>query len=146
MSPAPRNPLLNIPRDTEESAAFKQRMAALIQDKQTHIYIDTSFLMWLTKIGSASRRELIAWLGANCKGRVHVPIWAAHEYLKHHVAGTIISELADKTNEVAALVGGTYTYFRPFMDEPFGEGAEDPSMLRAATRNALNALDRLTSI
>jgi hypothetical protein len=62
------------------------------------------------------------------------------------VAGTIVSELADKTNEIAALVGQAYTYFRPFMDEPLGSGAEDPSMLRAVTRNTLNAPDRLTSI
>jgi len=37
----------------------------------------------MTKIGSPSRRELVEWLTANCAGRIHVPIWAAHEYLKH---------------------------------------------------------------
>ena len=139
-------PILTIPSETEGSADFKQRLAILIGVQSTHIYIDTSFLMWMTKIGSSSRRELIGWFKQNCEGRVHIPIWAAHEYIKHHVAGTIVTELAEKTNEVADMVRRTYTYFRPFIDEPFGEGAENPSNIRTATRNALNSLDRLTRI
>lgn len=146
MSEALRKPVLTIPCETEDSAAFKVRLSALIGSPGTHLYVDTSFLMWMTKIGSVSRRELLDWLETHCAGRVHVPIWAAHEYVKHHVAGTIITELSEKTDEVGAIVGKTYTYFRPFMDEAHGEGAEDPSTLRAATRSALNALHHLTTI
>jgi PIN like domain len=138
-----RTPLLTIPRETEDSAAFKARLSVLINEEKTHIYVDTSFLMWMTKIGSQSRAELIGWLITNCDGRVHVPIWAAHEYLKHHVAGTIVTELSEKADEIAALVGRTYNYFRPFMDEAYGDGAEDPAAIRAATRSALNGLERL---
>lgn len=47
---------------------------------------------------------------------------------------------------MAGVVGRTYSYFRPFIDEAHGEGAEDPATIRSATRNALNALDRLASI
>ena len=141
-----RVPLLTIPSEVEGWTAFKQRLAALISAESTHIYIDTSFLMWMTKIGSKSRQELLKWLQENCMGRVHVPMWAAHEYLKHHVAGTIVSDLGKKTNEVADFVGRTYRDFRPFVDEPFGEGAEDASTIRATTRAALSALDRLAAI
>ena len=140
-----RVPILTIPREVEGSAAFKQRLAALISAESTHIYIDTSFLMWMTKIGSNSRRELIDWLQQNCTGRVHVPIWAAHEYLKNHVAGTIVKELTAKTKEVAGLVRHTYAYFRPFIDEPLGDGAEDPSTVRTETRAALTTLNRLAT-
>ena len=140
-----RTPILTIPSVTEDSVAFKQRLAVLISAQNTHIYIDTSFLMWMTKIGSSSRQELICWLQKNCKGRVHVPVWAAHEYLKHHVSGTIIAELNERTNEVADLVRRTYTYFRPFIDEPFGEGAEDPPTILAKTRAALNELKRMAA-
>ena len=146
MNEIARMPILTIPSETEGSADFKQRLAVLIGVQSTHIYIDTSFLMWMTKIGSSSRRELIWWFKQNCEGRVHIPIWAAHEYIRHHVAGTIVTDLAEKTNEIADMVRHTYTYFRPFIDEPFGEGAEDPSNIRAATRNALNSLDRLARI
>ena len=139
-------PVLTIPSVTESSSDFKERLVALISEQSTHIYIDASFLMWMTKIGSRSRRELISWLRLNCVGRVHVPIWAAHEYLRHHVAGTIVNELAKKTKEVADLVRRTYTYFRPFIDEPFGSGAKDPSNIRSDTRAALNTLNDLTTI
>jgi hypothetical protein len=141
-----RKPILTIQNEAENSAAFRLRLADLIKEANTHLYFDTSFLMWLTKIGSASRQELIGWLRSNCAGRVHVPIWAAHEYLKHHVAGTIITELADETKEIASLVGRTYAYFRPFLDEAYGDGVENPSTIRAATRAALNSLDRLAAI
>ena len=140
-----RMPILTIPGVTEGSADFKQRLAILIDAPTTHIYIDTSFLMWMTKIGTSSRQELIGWLQQYCTGRVHVPIWAAHEYLKHHVAGTIVTDLTEKTNEVTDLVGRTYTYFRPFIDEPIGKGAEDPLTIRAETRAALNMLDRMVA-
>jgi PIN like domain len=143
---APRKPLLVIPSEAEGSSDFIDRLAALIRAHDTQIYVDTSFLMWMTKIGSSSRQELVGWLLTNCPTRVHVPIWAAHEYLKHYVAGTIVTELAERTSELAYVVGRTYTYFRPFIDEPLGEGAEDPSTIRAATRTALNSLDRLAAI
>ena len=140
-----RMPILTIPDVTEGSADFKQRLAILINAPTTHIYIDTSFLMWMTKIGTSSRQELIGWFQQHCMDRVHVPIWATHEYLKHHVAGTIVADLAEKTNEVTDLVGRTYTYFRPFIDEPIGKGAEDPPTIRANTRAALNMLDRMAA-
>ena len=93
-----RTPILTIPDVSEGSADFKQRLAILINAPTTHIYIDTSFLMWMTKIGRSSRQELIGWFQQYCTGRVHVPVWAAHEYLKHYVAGTIVTDLEEKTN------------------------------------------------
>ena len=137
--------MLTIPNRPEGSLTFTKRVSKLICAPGTHIYIDTSFLMWLTKIGSDSRQELIAWLGLNCEGRVHVPIWSAHEYLKHHVAGTIASEFTSKTKEVANVARTSYAYFRPFIDEPIGGWAEDPSSIRTQTRVTLNTLDSLVS-
>ncbi len=139
-------PLLTIPSESESSAAFKERVAAIIPSLTTYVYVDTSFLMWMTKIGTKSRNELLDWLDGACPGRVHVPIWAAHEYLRHHVAGTIVSELSEKTKEIADLVGRTYSYFRPFVDEPIGGGSEDPATLRASTRDALNGLEHLAEV
>lgn len=59
----------------------------------THVYIDTTFLMWATKIGPASRIELLDWLRTDLNERAHVTTWAAHEYLRHHVAGMLITLL-----------------------------------------------------
>ena len=123
--------------------AFKLRLAVLLRAESTHIYIDTSFLMSMTKIGSNSRQELIRWLQHNCTDPIHVPIWAAHEYLKQQVAGTIVTELAKKTNEISDLVGRTY--FRPFIDEQFREGAEDTPTIRTETRAALSVVGRMAA-
>ena len=51
------------------------------------------------------------------------------------MAGTIVTDLAKKTKEVSDLVGRTYTYFRPFIDEPFGGVQKirqnfDPTLVR----------------
>ena len=131
---------LTLSIDVEDSATFRTRLASLMIDQGTHIYIDTSFLMWLTKVGSTSRRELIDWFKKYCPDRVHVPVWAAHEYLKHHVADTIVSELTTKANEVTRLAENTYAYFRPFLDEPFGQGTGDPAAIRTETRMTLAKL------
>ncbi len=131
---------LTLSIDVEDSATFRTRLASLMIDQGTHIYIDTSFLMWLTKVGSTSRRELIDWFKKYCPDRVHVPVWAAHEYLKHHVADTIVSELTTKANEVSRLAENTYAYFRPFLDEPFGQGTGDPAAIRTETRMTLAKL------
>ena len=144
MNETAQMPILTIPTKAEGSTDFIQRLGELVHCETTHIYIDTSFLMWMTKIGSVSRRELIDWFQHNCERRVHVPIWSAHEYLKHHVAETIVDELSQKNKEIRRLVGRAYAYFRPFIDEPLGEGGEDPSSIRSEARVSLNKLHRLT--
>lgn len=99
----------------------------------------------MTKIGSGSRQEFIDWIQKNCASRVHVPIWAAHEYLKHYVYGTIKDELTEKTKRVDSIVKSAYTDLRPFIDEPLGKGAEDPSTIRAELRTTLSTLDHSAS-
>lgn len=134
-----------IPVETESAAAFKARLAGLLSAPGTHVYIDTSFLMWATKIGTASRRELLSWLRGALAGRAHVPTWAGHEYLRHHVAGTIVTDLLERSKEVSSLAGKTFGYFRPFLDDPavgFDEASEE---LRTTTRNAVNMLGKLVA-
>ncbi len=130
--------ILTIPVSVENAADFRLRVANMLKCEGTHIYIDTSFLMWMTKIGLSSRKELKDWLQANCNERVHVPIWSAHEYLRHHVSGSIAQELVTKTREVQGVAGRSYAYFRPFLDSPLDEG--DPAEFRAEVRRALDAV------
>lgn len=136
--------LLTLPVAGEGSADFINRAGELVAAGTSHIYVDTSFLMWMTKVGATSRKELVDWLAANCSGRVHVPIWAAHEYLRHHIDGTIVKELSKKIDEISDIAGTTYSYFRPFVDDaPLEAQIGSAPATRAATRDALNALDRL---
>lgn len=134
---------LVIPTRLEPSDEYRARIGDLLARDDTHVYVDTSFLMWATKIGPASRGELLEWLRTDIGERVHVPTWSAHEYLRHHVAGTIVDELTRKSGEVSQLAGSTFSYFRPFLDDPALPAAEGWDRLRASTRDAINTLGRL---
>lgn len=140
---APLGARLMIPTSLEPSADYKTRVGRMLSDADTHIYIDTSFLMWATKIGPASRGELLDWLRTDLNNRAHVPTWTAHEYLRHHVAGTLVEELDAKSAELATLVGGSFNYFRPFLDDPALPAAEGFDRLRASAREAINTFDRV---
>lgn len=141
LSETPEEARLSIPTSLENSTDFKARLGRLIGEAHTHIYIDTSFLMWATKIGPASRGELLEWLRSDLSDRAHVPTWSAHEYLRHHVAGTIVEELNAKSAELGSLVGGSFTYFRPFLDDPALSSAGGHERLRASARDAINTFE-----
>jgi hypothetical protein len=136
---------ISIPTTRETSAEFKARIGASFASKGCHVYIDTSFLMWATKIGPAARAELLEWLRTYLGDRVHVPTWSAHEYLRHHIAGTIVEELTKRSNELSGLVGSTFGYFQPFLDDPALPAAEGWDHLRSSTLSAVNSLARLAN-
>ena len=102
--------------------------------------------MWLTKIGSTSRNELFEWLTRTLPERVHVPIWAAHEYIKHHTQQTPANEFRKTHRRVSALVRNAYGDLRPYFDDPLGNGAENPSALRVSMRETLNRLRQLLDV
>jgi hypothetical protein len=137
---------MQIPVELESSTDFANRVATLVARSDTRFYIDTSFLMWLTKIGRTSRGQLLEWLKAECNERVHVPVWSAHEYLRHHVAGTIVGELDQMTKELANIAGRTYANLRPFLDDPLGPGTSDAQTQQVTAREALNEIQRLAGV
>ena len=116
----------------------------MLSAPRTHLYVDTSFLMWMTKIGEASRRELLQWMEPACAGRLHVPAWSAHEYLRHHTRRTLVEELKKKTDELATIAGGTFSYIRPFLDDPMG-GSTSADAQQATAREALTSLKSLAA-
>src|SRR5437763_849711 len=79
-------------RVPETSDAYLERLAELISKAGTHVYFDTSFLMWLAKLGRPAREQFLAWVTAEGAMRFHVPLWAAHEFFKHQVRETIQAE------------------------------------------------------
>jgi hypothetical protein len=134
---------MKIPIELESSTDFATRVAKLLLRDDAFIYVDTSFLMWLTKIGRTSRRQLLDWLAVNCLNRVYVPVWSAHEYLRHHVAGTIVTELDQKAKELADIASKTYDYLRPFLDDPLTPGTLNAETQQVTAREALNEIQRL---
>jgi hypothetical protein len=80
-------------------AEFTTDVADLLNLSATHIYFDTSFLMWLTMIGGEARLQFIEW--AKTLGeRTHVPLWSMHEYYRHHTGGTLRSDLANRADSL----------------------------------------------
>src|SRR4051812_48430208 len=72
-----------ISRQPETSEQYLQRLANLISDRDTHVYFDASFLMWLAKLGRPARAQFLDWVTQKGESRFHVPLWAAHEFFKH---------------------------------------------------------------
>ncbi|HEX8486764.1 PIN-like domain-containing protein [Sphingomonas sp.] len=123
-------PLLAIPIAEESAEDFLARVADLLSEADTHVYIDTSMLMWLTKIGDVARNQLIDCLESECRGRLHVPLWAGHEYLRHHVSKTVVTNLAETADKLRK-VGGLYSVLHPYLDVPLGEGTPNANRVQA---------------
>jgi hypothetical protein len=89
---------------------FTDELDGVLADESTRLYLDTSLLMWLIRIGREARNEFIAWCKARPVGTVRVPVWAAHELHRHLIRGSIpsnvqsiLSETEKKISEFAAL-------------------------------------------
>ena len=67
-----------LPLGVVELRPFHEKVGGFLADKDVPIYLDTSVLTWMLKVGSSARAELLRWCGV-LDGRVHVPVWAAHE-------------------------------------------------------------------
>lgn len=125
---------------TQSWEDFSGKTYASFADEASHIYIDTSFLMWLTKIGPKSFDQFSNWIEKTCLGRTHVPVWAAHEYANHYVAGTLTDELAKTAGELSAVAKSAYGKLRPFLDSELVAGKSAES-LQAQLRATLSALE-----
>lgn len=136
-------PILDIPTKPETWPSFCHRLESLLSDPRTHVYIDTSFLMWLTQVGSESRNELFAWFRDTLPSRIHVPVWAAHEYIKHDVNQTVLKNFQKTHGEVSRITRNTYAEMRPYLDEPLGNVAQDPATLLVSVHDTLNQLGEL---
>jgi hypothetical protein len=61
---------------------FREQLAAVLRAPDTHIFIDTSVMIWLYRLGASARDNFVNWVSdSNYKPRVHIPVWAMHEFL-----------------------------------------------------------------
>ncbi|MGI6851754.1 PIN-like domain-containing protein [Mesorhizobium sp. 1B3] len=70
-----------------------------LSDPKTRVYLDTSLLMWLIRIGADARAEFMVWAASRPAGAVRVPVWAAHELHKHLSANTIPNNVSATIRE-----------------------------------------------
>ncbi|MGK9166718.1 hypothetical protein KXR53_10495 [Inquilinus limosus] len=144
-SAPPARAALTLPLVAESSEAFLHRLGKALSDRRTRIYIDTSFLMWMTTIGAPARQELIAWLSTLCGNRLRVPVWAAHEYYRHHTEGTLVNDLRRQLDSLEVAVATTYAQIWPLLDEPLGRAASARTQ-QTDVRDALRAVAGVTAL
>ena len=128
--------MLTLPTRAEGADAFTTRLASVLANPTTRAYVDTSFLTWMTRIGSPARTELTRWLSGLCGPRLKVPVWAAHEYYRHHTQGTIVGDLNNQLEALERTVAGTYSLIWPLLDETLG-GAPSAPAQQAQVRDIL---------
>lgn len=138
-----RDAALRLPTESEDLAAFTQRVDLALRTPGSFVYIDTSFLMWLIKISPTSRGEFFGWLETACPGRVAVPTWSLHELYRHHVESRITSDLDEHIKRLTNAVGESFPTMWTLFDEPLN-GASSVALQREQARDALRAVRTLT--
>ncbi len=127
----------------ESASTFIERAWKAMGDAGTHVYFDTSFLMWLTTIGPKSRQEFTEW-AATLDGRIHVPVWAIHEYYKHHTRGTLRDGLDKCIFNASNAATEFVSHIWPFTDQPL-QPSRTEAEYRAALRQAVARLGILVN-
>ncbi len=136
---------LAIPAVSETSSGLVRRLPTIAARRDTQVYIDTSFLMWMTKIGPAARGELIDWLEALFGGRLNVPVWAAHEYYRHHTERTIVTELTQELDALVTAASRTHAVLWPLLQGGGQQASTERSRL-AEVREILRAVPEAAEV
>lgn len=84
--------------------AFMDDFASALDAERTKFYLDTSILIWLIRLGSHARAEVLAWFRSRPARSVCVPVWSAHELHRH-----ILDDTAKK-NLIETVSGLTRKY------------------------------------
>jgi hypothetical protein len=75
--------------------AFMDDFATALDTERTKFYLDTSVLIWLIRLGSKARTEVLAWFRSRPAKSVCVPVWAAHELDRHILDNTARKNLTE---------------------------------------------------
>ena len=136
---------LSIPTERPSFAKFTEEVREALGKPDTHFYIDTSFLVWMTTLGKAARDELVAWIDQVGRSRFHVPVWSGHEYLTHHVRGLIGDSLTQVSGQLRRLADDTYYFLRPFLDEPPSRGGRTAQEAQTTAREVFVNIKKLAN-
>lgn len=134
---------MRISTEAETAEAFIRRATVVLQNEATRIYLDTSFLMWLTTLGPTSRAQFFAWTDPFAN-RMHVPLWAMHEYYRHHIARTLRHRLERSSGKLLKAAEAFLAAVKPYTDWPLLAG-EPEAAYNEALRNTIARLSELTA-
>ncbi|TSE11939.1 hypothetical protein C1D09_011790 [Mesorhizobium intechi] len=131
-----------IPVEVEPAEGFIARAQVALADSKTHVYVDTSLLMWLAAVGPSSRAVFIDW-ASTLNGRIHVPAWSVHEFYRHHQRKTQVNEIAEKCSAVEKALKDLKSLMRVYADGPLVPDKPEMSFvgdLEAAAANVESAM------
>lgn len=137
---------LRIPIEKDTIAGYVEALKALAAAPGTRLYIDTSFLVWLTALGPEARAEFTNWIQTEAPGRVHVPVWAAHEYFRHHVDDLHGKKMAGVARDLNRLADETYLTLRPYLDASVAGDPRTPAAIITAARSSLIEIKQVADI
>lgn len=131
-----------IPVENETPEGFTSRIADLLKSDTTHVYFDTSFLMWLTTVGDEARSQFVQWAD-NLGERTHIPLWSMHEYYRHHTGNTLRAELVRRADDLMTAAKAFQKEVRKYSDQKLTAGQSEAAY-QDLVDNALETLKELS--
>src|ERR1700722_19763653 len=86
---------------------YLEELMGSLRSSSTRVYLDTSLLIWLIRIGKEARDEFFDWCKGRAVGSIRIPVWAAHELHRHNLSQTV-------RRTAQSAVGDTKTKYAEF--------------------------------
>lgn len=137
---------MKLPGTPPTLAAYLADVEQLIANPKTHLYIDSSFLIWALKLGQKSIGEVALFLERSLPGRTHVPLWTAHEFQHHLVKSTAADQAKKAVEDLEGMGKRLYPELAPALSEASDLPHRNSSQLRLAARDAFIELNSIAKI
>jgi hypothetical protein len=137
---------LVIPPKPKSLDEFVKDLAVLLASRKTHIYVDTSFLVWLTALGKEARAEFFDWTKRSASQHIHVPVWSAHEYFRHHVTDLHGTKLSKIAHDLRNIADESFKVLRPYLDCDVAGDPRPPATIMTAARSSLIEIKEIATI
>lgn len=134
---------MKLPGPSPTLKAYLQDIDALLQAPRTHIYIDSSFLIWALKLGQKSIGEVVQFLEQSLGDRIHVPLWAAHEFQHHLVKNSAANQAKKAADELDSVGRRLFSELAPALSEANDLPHREQPQLRLAARDAFIELSSI---
>lgn len=118
-----------IPVAVESAEDFLERVRGVLAQDGTHIYVDTSLVMWLTALGPTSRASFVQW-AETFGDHVHVPAWTVQEYYRHYRDRTQTTAIADKCLAVEQAIDDLAKHMRVYADGSLSPGQPEMAFVK----------------
>lgn len=119
---------------------FLADLESLLSDARTVVFVDSSLLIDNLKLGPKALDELHGYLETTLKGRLHVPLWAAHEFHQHLVKGTAASQTSMALRDMERVGQRLYKEIAPALSEAADTPTRTAEQHRLLVRSALQDL------